>query len=709
MSSNPFYTHSDGVPAFNSAGSSQLVRAEFDSVAAGFTAVEAAIVGIQNQAFTTSPTVPTPPQFDNSQKAADTAFVQSSKGFQVPSIISPTTTTTLTVAQLGSLVEFTGTAPYTVTLPAMTASMNGSGFMFQNTTSGVITLSTSGTDRLLSSGGVQVQTITFNPGDTLTVYANGAGAWIMGGSAIAALAPQQQSLTSSVASNALTIGLNPTTLLFRNANLTLGTPTSISLNSALSIVAPSGASFGATGGQQCQVAILALNNAGSVSLGLVNTAGMLDLDETTLVSTTAISAGSTANNVIYSAAALTNVPFRVVGYFLATEATAGQWSSLPSTLQGIGGEATIFGLGGVFTPPIACQQNLYASASAGGTSDAITAAFNPSFSATTFLAGNVQVSVRASLANLTTTPTFYAGYGSPVTIVKGNGLPLAPGDIAGAGHWIDLNWDATLGKWILLNPATGVGVPNQIQSVTATVAGNALTVGLQPCALSFRNATLTNGVAANYSIASALSLTVPTGATFGSSSGTQCQIAILALNNVGTISLGVVNMSGGVNLDETTLVSTTAISGTACANNVIYSATALTNVPFRVVGYLTATETTAGIWATAPTLVQGEGGVAMTSMQSLGNGQQTWQTVTRVSGTTYYNTTSRPILIEISGQTSLTSAQLYLSVNGVVVINLLWVSITGNIPGVLTAIVPPGGTYVFNAVNMGTMSAVELR
>jgi len=40
------------------------------------------------------------------------------------------------------------------------------------------------------------------------------------------------------------------------------------------------------------------------------------------------------------------------------------------------------------------------------------------------------------------------------------------------------------------------------------------------------------------------------------------------------------------------------------------------------------------------------GGQALTAMSSLGYGQ-TWQTVTRTSGTTYYNTTGKPIVLAI--------------------------------------------------------------
>ncbi|MDF2435472.1 MAG: hypothetical protein JWP44_5103 [Mucilaginibacter sp.] len=92
-------------------------------------------------------------------------------------------------------------------------------------------------------------------------------------------------------------------------------------------------------------------------------------------------------------------------------------------------------------------------AAAGGTPDALTATFTPAITAV----ANQTVLVRAAAANATTTPTFNPGSGA-LTIVKGNNQPLAVGDISGAGHWLELALDATLGKAILQNPAAGVAV-----------------------------------------------------------------------------------------------------------------------------------------------------------------------------------------------------------------------------------------------------------
>ena len=95
----------------------------------------------------------------------------------------------------------------------------------------------------------------------------------------------------------------------------------------------------------------------------------------------------------------------------------------------------------------------------GGTADAITATYAP---AVTALTNGMSLMVRAAYANATTTPTFTPASGliAAKTIVKGNGLALAVADIAGAGHWVELQYDSTLDKWVLLNPANGVSVPS---------------------------------------------------------------------------------------------------------------------------------------------------------------------------------------------------------------------------------------------------------
>jgi hypothetical protein len=177
----------------------------------------------------------------------------------------------------------------------------------------------------------------------------------------------------------------------------------------------------------------------------------------------------------------------------------------------------------------------------------------------------------------------------------------------------------------------------------------------------FRSATLASGAVSSVKVAATISVTVPSSATLGTISGQQARLVIVALNNAGTVELAVVNMAGGTNLDECGLISTTAISAGSSSSAVVYSTTARTNVAYRVVGFVDITEATAGTWATAATTIQGQGGQAITSMSTFGNGQ-TYQSGVLGNGTIYYNTTSKPIMYQVvafnngAGAASLTIA-----------------------------------------------------
>lgn len=86
---------------------------------------------------------------------------------------------------------------------------------------------------------------------------------------------------------------------------------------------------------------------------------------------------------------------------------------------------------------------------AGGTADAITAAYSPAI--TTLVDGQLCY-VRASDANATTTPTFSPNALTARTIVKEGGSALVAGDIAGAGAELILRYDLSNTRWELLNP-----------------------------------------------------------------------------------------------------------------------------------------------------------------------------------------------------------------------------------------------------------------
>ena len=90
------------------------------------------------------------------------------------------------------------------------------------------------------------------------------------------------------------------------------------------------------------------------------------------------------------------------------------------------------------------------------------------------------------------------------------------------------------------------------------------------------------------------------------------------------------------------------------------------------------------------------------SSLSLGIGQ-TWQTPTRSAGTTYTNTTGRPILVSVSANTNasdtwywtftVNSVQIYFSYGG------------GGAPAYYyfpyVAVIPPGASYIMNITGTG--------
>jgi len=150
------------------------------------------------------------------------------------------------------------------------------------------------------------------------------------------------------------------------------------------------------------------------------------------------------------------------------------------------------------------QNNTAIASAAGGTTDAITGSYTP---AITSLTNGMSLYVRAGSSNATTTPTFKADGTAIKTIVKGNGLPLVAGDIAGDGHWIELQYDATLDKWVLLNPATGVAVSTVPAGEIAYFARNTAPSGYIKA----------NGAAVSRSTYSALFAAI--GTTFGAGDG----------------------------------------------------------------------------------------------------------------------------------------------------------------------------------------------
>lgn len=233
---------------------------------------------------------------------------------------------------------------------------------------------------------------------------------------------------------------------------------------------------------------------------------------------------------------------------------------------------------------VSSQKSATITAVATGTADALVATFIPAITTV----ANQTILVRATAANATTTPTINPGSGV-ITLTKGANLPLAIGDISGAGHWLEITLDATLTKANLQNPATGVA-SRQLNFTKITTSGNFTTPANITTATVFKITSVgggaggggssnTNGIAggggaggavtfyisglsASTSYAVVIGAAGSAGANTGTSGGTGGTTQI----TIGGIVYSVTGGTAGVGTTSTTGVNTTPLQGVASAS-----------------------------------------------------------------------------------------------------------------------------------------------
>jgi hypothetical protein len=152
---------------------------------------------------------------------------------------------------------------------------------------------------------------------------------------------------------------------------------------------------------------------------------------------------------------------------------------------------------------------------------------------------------------------------------------------------------------------------SRIQPLTAIVSSSQLVITLAPTSLSFRNETLASGAITTISNSSNLTLTVPTSGTLGTTSSSLARLVVLAVKNGSNMELAITNLAGGINLDETSRITTS--SAAATSTNSVYCANNLADTVYRVVGFIDATYISPSGWSSI-TEVQGAGGQALASL-----------------------------------------------------------------------------------------------
>lgn len=175
---------------------------------------------------------------------------------------------------------------------------------------------------------------------------------------------------------------------------------------------------------------------------------------------------------------------------------------------------------------------------------------------------------------------------------------------------------------------TGYDMPINM-GLSASAVGGALTLNVTtasgaapttsvPVLVPFRSTTATLGTVTWGTISSALSITIPSGATLGTTNGVPFRIWEFIDYNGGTPAIGVATCSTPTNIFacvswESTLKTSITISGSATAAGTLYATAGVNLDAVRIVGYCDFSSglTTAGTWASSCTTLQPMGpGVA---------------------------------------------------------------------------------------------------
>ena len=436
------------------------------------------------------------------------------------------------------------------------------------------------------------------------------------------------SISTSVAASALTVTLqsgsgaalsatNPGFIWFRNSTLATGSLSQIVITSNVTITIPSGTTLGAGNSYSGFLYVYGLNSSGSVVLGL----GCNPFATDALLTTTAIS-GGVNRSLLYTTSVQTSVPVVYLGKFIAPQTVAGTWVSNATEIY--------FATGFDYAAGRVCKKRGDVETIASGqvptalsigvagtilsTTDGIDITWN-TMNIGTGLTGN-GISTTLDLSNTTVTA---ASYGAPNVTFNSFGQATAASNILTTkgdimvydtvtdrlavgtdGYALVAASGSTPG--LVWTPPTLAGVQNICMSVNAS--SNALTIQLHQANLSslssatpgyiwFRNATLSTGSLASITLTSGPTLTIPSGTTIGTSNSYAGYIYVYAMNNAGSVVLGV-SLSP---LAVDNLVSSSAISGGSSATT-LYSTSAHSTLATVYLGKFLAPQTVAGTWAT---------------------------------------------------------------------------------------------------------------
>lgn len=266
---------------------------------------------------------------------------------------------------------------------------------------------------------------------------------------------------------------------------------------------------------------------------------------------------------------------------------------------------------------------------------------------------NMTVNINGLLNTNTGASTLNAGGGALPIVTAGNAALTAGLLVSGYGAIVRMN--ASLTAWELVySSGSGLGLTQSaadaryagaMPNFTASTASSLISASLDVGKVDFRSAVLATGTPVEYNITSPLTLVMTSIAgSLGATTAVATSLIYAIVYDAGTPQLAVCNLSGGLQMDETNLITTTAIGAGSTAANVWYSTTAITTPSqYRIRGRVDATWTSGTGWS-SPTLVQPVGvGEAFASL--INSAKPVDVTASRAVSTTYYNTTGREKLV----------------------------------------------------------------
>jgi hypothetical protein len=148
-------------------------------------------------------------------------------------------------------------------------------------------------------------------------------------------------ITATVAASALTVSIknqagsdasasSPCLISFRSSTATSGLYNQRLVSAALSMVVSSGSTLGHTSATATYIYVYAIDNAGTVELAVSSTL----FDDKVVQSTTAEggAGGADTSSLLYSTAARSNVPIKLLARLTSNQTTAGTWAAVPTAI-----------------------------------------------------------------------------------------------------------------------------------------------------------------------------------------------------------------------------------------------------------------------------------------------------------------------------------------------------------------------------------------